>query len=74
MPESIKESLFNLEKAILLYNVWEDGDCMETALTHFKEESTEMQNYERVASRRLISHSATRVKEICKVLELSEIV
>ncbi|KAL4455718.1 hypothetical protein ABPG74_003128 [Tetrahymena malaccensis] len=73
MPESIKEQLFNQEKQILLYFIWEEKDrLMQTALKNFQQEQNKDQSYEKVICKRLISHSATRVKEISKILELDE--
>ncbi|KAL4489214.1 hypothetical protein ABPG72_006278 [Tetrahymena utriculariae] len=73
MPETIKEQLFNQEKQILLYIIWEEKDrLMQTALKNFQSEQNKDQSYEKVICKRLISHSATRVKEISKILQLDE--
>lgn len=73
MPEIIKENLFNMEKTILLYDIWmlRDNEML-NALKSFNETRSCNENYEKVMCRRLMSHSATRVKEVCRVIDLSE--
>lgn len=80
MPDSIREHLFNMEKLVLLYCIWDEKDrVIQKALTAFQQESSTptptqsaSTSYERVLCRRLISHAATRVKEVCKLLSLNE--
>ncbi|EAR91251.2 retinoblastoma-related protein (macronuclear) [Tetrahymena thermophila SB210] len=73
IPESIKQQLFNIEKQILLYIIWEEKEClMQNALKKFQQDLNKDQPYEHTICRRLIYHSATRVKEISKILELDD--
>lgn len=85
MPFAIKEHLFHIERTVLLYNAWEDGQILpvmiETFFSDKKGNSNNNNNiqpakhnnlYQETLCKRIFYHCALRVFEICKALELKE--
>lgn len=79
IPESVREHLFKLEQWILLYYSWLEGEeSREIVLSFFKnlgfsedQYDQQLPQYSEILSRRLINHSALRLKEICTIIDWS---
>ena len=76
MPFTIKEHLFHMERMVLLYNAWEDWQILPNMIKNFfcDKKSSENKNnlYQETLCKRIFYHTALRVYEICRGLELKE--